>query len=96
MTEGNVYEATDHYSAQGRLAYVHLRNVRGRMPSYREVFIDEGDVDVRRILRILKGNGFSGVLIPDHTPLLSCGAPWHAGMAFATGYLRAIIAGLEE
>ena len=30
-----------------------------------------------------------GVIIPDHTPQLACAAPWHAGMAYAMGYMRA-------
>ncbi len=91
MTEGDVYEATDRYSAQGKLAYVHLRNVRGKIPRYHEVFIDEGDIDVPRILAILKKNRYTGVLIPDHTPLLECVAPWHAGMAYAVAYIRAAL-----
>ena len=91
MTEGNVYEATERYSAQGKLAYVHFRNVRGKVPRYHEVFIDEGDVDMVRVLEILKKNRYAGVLIPDHTPLVECGAPWHAGMAYAVGYMRAAL-----
>ncbi len=86
----------DNYSRQGRLAYVHLRNVRGKVPFYQETFIDEGDVDVPRILRILKRNNFDGVIIPDHTPQMSCAAPWHAGMAYALGYLRAALQGLAS
>jgi mannonate dehydratase len=89
MTEGDVYDAVDTYSRQGRIAYVHLRNVRGKVPCYKETFIDEGDVDVLRVLRILKQNRFEGVVIPDHAPQMTCGAPWHAGMAYALGYLRA-------
>jgi mannonate dehydratase len=89
MTEGNIYEAVDQYSRAGRLGYVHFRNVTGKVPQYRETFIDDGDVDMRRVLEILKRNQFDGVLIPDHTPQMSCAAPWHAGMAFALGYMRA-------
>jgi mannonate dehydratase len=88
MTEGDVYEATDQYSRQGKIAYVHFRNAHGKVPHYRETFLDDGDIDMLRVLRILKTNGFDGVLIPDHTPQMTCGAPWHAGMAFALGYLR--------
>ncbi len=95
MTEGSVYDAVDRYSRQNALAYVHCRNVRGKVPNYHEVFVDEGDIDMLRVLRILKANGYRGVLIPDHTPSLSCGAPWHAGMAFALGYLRAGIQAVE-
>ena len=53
MTEGDIYEAVDRYSQQGKIAYIHLRNVVGKVPNYRETFIDEGDVDMLRILTIL-------------------------------------------
>ena len=69
MADGDVYEATDRYSGQGKLAYVHLRNVRGKVPRYHETFIDEGDIDMQRLLGVLKKNRYDGILIPDHTPL---------------------------
>jgi mannonate dehydratase len=94
MTEGDLYEAVDRYSRGGRIGYVHFRNVAGKVPTYRETFIDDGEVDMLRVLAILKRNGFDGVLIPDHTPQMSCAAPWHAGMAFALGYMRAAMQSL--
>jgi mannonate dehydratase len=92
----DVYEVADTFSRQGVISYVHCRNVRGKVPHYSEVFIDEGDIDIFRVLRILKTNGFDGVVIPDHTPQMTCGAPWHAGMAHALGYLRAVITSLGD
>ena len=89
MPDGDAYDAVDKYSAQQRIAYVHLRNVSGKVPHYKETHIDDGDLHVLRILQILKKNNFAGVVIPDHAPQLTCDAPWHAGMAFAMGYLRA-------
>ncbi|RVT82725.1 D-mannonate dehydratase [Rhodobacteraceae bacterium CCMM004] len=94
MSEGDIYADVDRWSRDGRVGYVHLRNVRGQVPTYHEVFIDEGDVDVPRILSILHRNGFDGVVIPDHTPQIACAAPWHAGMAYALGYMRAEFARL--
>jgi mannonate dehydratase len=91
MTEGDIYDVVDHYSRQGRIGYVHLRNVTGKVPRYRETFLDDGDVDIMRVLRILRHNGFAGVIIPDHTPQMACAAPWHAGMAYALGYLLAAL-----
>lgn len=96
MTEGNLYEAVDQYSRQGKIAYVHLRNVVGKVPHYRETFIDEGAVDMIRILSILRTNGFEGVVIPDHTPQMTCPAPWHAGMAHTIGFIHAALAMLER
>jgi mannonate dehydratase len=95
MTEGDVYEAVDQYSRQGKIAYIHLRNVVGKVPHYRETFIDEGDVDMIRILSILKRNSFDGVIIPDHAPQMSCPGPWHAGMAHTLGYMLAALAMLK-
>ena len=96
MSEGDVYQAVDIYSRQGRLAYVHLRNVRGKVPFYKETFIDDGDVDIHRVVGILKKNSYRGVIIPDHAPLISCAAPWHAGMAYALGYIRSILQRMER
>ena len=49
-----------------------------------------------RILSILERNHFDGVIIPDHTPQMSCAAPWHAGMAHTLGFILAVKAMLES
>ncbi len=89
MSEGDVYQAVEYYAKQQRIGYVHLRNVKGKVPHYKETFIDDGDVDIGRILAILKEHNFDSVIIPDHSPQMTCPAPWHAGMAFAMGYIKA-------
>lgn len=96
MAAGDVYEAIDTYSAQGKIAYIHFRNVVGKVPNYTEAFVDDGDVDMIRALRIYHKNGYDGVIIPDHTPHLSCAAGWHAGMAYALGWMRAVITMLQQ
>ena len=96
MPDGNIYDAVDTYSRQHKLGYVHLRNVRGKVPTYKETFIDDGDVDIVRVLRILKKNHYHGVLIPDHAPQMSCAAPWHAGMAYALGFIQGALKIIER
>ncbi|MBC8164108.1 MAG: mannonate dehydratase [Roseiflexaceae bacterium] len=96
MPGGNIYDMVDRYSRTGRIGYIHFRNVRGTVPTYHETFVDEGDTDMLEVLRILDQNGYNGVLIPDHTPLMECAAPWHAGMAYALGYMRAAITLIER
>jgi mannonate dehydratase len=91
MTEGDIYQTCDRHSRQGDIAYIHFRNVRGKVPHYTETFIDDGDIDMRRIVSILRANRFEGTLVPDHTPQMSCDAPWHAGMAYAMGYMKALL-----
>jgi mannonate dehydratase len=96
MTDGGFYEAVESYSRQKKIAYVHFRNVRGKAPHYQETFVDEGDIDMMRVLRIFKQNGFDGVLIPDHAPQMTCAASWHAGMAYACGWMKAALQALEQ
>ena len=91
MQGSDVYEAIRRFASQRKICYVHFRNVRGKVPNYDEVFLDEGDVDMIKALRVYYENDFDGVFIPDHTPHTSCDAPWHAGMAYALGYMRATL-----
>ena len=94
--EMDVYQAIEKYTAQQKIAYVHFRNVRGKVPHYVEEFIDAGDVDMVKAIRLYHKHGFDGVLIPDHTPEMACSAPWHAGMAYALGWMRAAVSIVEQ
>ena len=96
MADGDIYETVENYSRQKKLAYVHLRNVRGKVPFYKETFIDDGEVDILRVMQILKKNNFEGMIIPDHAPQMSCAAPWHAGMAYALGFMQAALTIIEK
>jgi mannonate dehydratase len=93
MVDGDVYQTVDELSRGKHIGYIHFRNVIGKVPYYREVFPDEGDIDFRRVFRILRTNRFDGVIVPDHTPGMSCGAAWHAGMAFTMGYIKGLLDG---
>ncbi|MEQ9423512.1 MAG: mannonate dehydratase [Cyclobacteriaceae bacterium] len=88
MKDSDVYQLLDKYSKADKIGYIHFRNVKGKVPHYREVFVDEGDIDMVKALKILQKNNYDGVLIPDHTPEMTCGAPWHAGMAYALGFMK--------
>jgi mannonate dehydratase len=96
MQGSDIYKSLDKYSDLSKISYIHFRNVKGKVPKYKEVFVDEGDINMFKALSILKKNNFNGVLIPDHTPELLCDAPWHAGMAYALGYMKAALQRLEE
>ena len=91
MPRGNLYDAVRKFARARKIAYLHLRNVRGKVPNYHESFIDDGDIDMARVVRILAEEGYDGVLVPDHAPEMNCPAPWHAGFAYALGYMRALV-----
>ena len=44
MQNSDVYAILDTYSRTGKIGYIHFRNVVGRVPHYREAFVDEGEL----------------------------------------------------
>ena len=91
MASGDIYDTVKHFAERNEIGYIHFRNVRNRVPYYKETFVDEGDIDMARIVQILREHNYQGMIIPDHAPQMSCEAPWHAGMAFSMGYIKALI-----
>ena len=96
--ETDLYELIRNQAERLEIGYVHFRNVRGKVPRYRETFVDDGDLDAIEAMRALRRGGYGGVIIPDHTPEMTVpgGAGWHAGMAYALGYLKAAMACVER
>ena len=59
---------------------VHFRNIRGRFLDFRETFIDDGDVDMLKAMRVYKEVGFDGMMMPDHVPTIAGDAQRRAGV----------------
>ena len=47
---------------------VHFRNIAGGFLNFRETFIDDGDVDMLRAMRVYREVGYDGMMMPDHVP----------------------------
>ena len=87
----DVLEGIRRIGRLGKIVYVHFRNVRGAPRDFREVFLDEGDVDMYEALKTYKEVGFNGPFMMDHTPGIPGDRNAREGHAFATGYIRAMI-----
>lgn len=91
----NIYETIEHFASQNRIAYVHLRNVRGVVPCYDETLIDDGDVDMAEALMAYHRGGYDGTFIPDHYPILSSAVGDHATVAYSIGHIRGLMKALK-
>jgi mannonate dehydratase len=87
----NVLEMIRHFGR--RIFVVHFRNVDATLPKFRETFLNDGYMDMYRIIRRLAEVGFDGVLSADHVP--STSVP-RAGEAYTVGYLQALIERANE
>lgn len=86
-----VYDAIAEMASKNKIQWVHFRNVRGQIPRFVEVFMDEGEVDMKKAMEIYRDNGFNGPFMMDHTPTFAHNHSALAGKAFAIGYIRALI-----
>jgi mannonate dehydratase len=93
-----VLDEIHNYGRKGRIFTLHLRNVRGSLATaggFEEVLLDDGDMNVFKILLELKRVGFDGCISPDHIPSLEGDGPnIHQGLAYSVGYLKALFAAL--
>ncbi|OUC04924.1 mannonate dehydratase, partial [Litorilinea aerophila] len=102
LCQGNFTLMTDdlpsvirHFGKQGKIFFVHFRDVRGTPENFVETFHDEGKTDMLACMRAYKEIGFDGVLRPDHVPTMegdSNDRPGYSsiGRLFAIGYIKGL------
>jgi mannonate dehydratase len=95
----NIYDDIRAFGRRGKIFHTHFRNVRGTLPShggYEEVAINDGDMNMFRVLKTLRSIGFDGGLQIDHLPRFD-GDNTFQGMAsaYGVGYVRALVTALE-
>lgn len=74
-----------------KLHQVHMRNIRGGLHEFAEVFPDEGDMDLVAVMRILRDVEYPGAICPDHMPRHPDDPDGLQAFAFGYGYLTALI-----
>jgi len=102
LCQGNFTMMTDdlpgairHFGRQGKISFVHFRDVRGTPEKFVETFHDDGKTDMLACMRAYRDIGFEGVCRPDHVPTMegdSNDNPSYSsiGRLFAIGYLKGL------
>ncbi len=83
------------FGKQGKIFFVHMRDVRGTPEKFQETFHDDGQTDLLACLRAYREIGFDGVLRPDHVPTMEGESNTNPGYEaigrlFAIGYLKGL------
>jgi mannonate dehydratase len=87
--------AIRHFGKQGKIFFVHLRDVRGTPEKFEETFHDDGQTNMLDCLKAYRDIGFDGVARPDHVPTMEGDSNENAGYSaigrlFAIGYLKGL------
>ncbi|HEX5414867.1 MAG TPA: mannonate dehydratase, partial [Chloroflexota bacterium] len=95
----NIFDDIAAFGRRGKIFHVHFRNVRGTIPTsggYDEVAINDGDMNMFRLLRALRATGYAGAIQIDHLPHYTADNSFQGmASAFAVGYVKALLAALE-
>ncbi len=102
LCQGNFTLMTDdlpgvirHFGRQGKVFFVHFRDVRGDVKKYEETWHDDGKTDMLACMRAYRDINFDGVLRPDHVPTVEGDSNENAGYSsfgrlYAIGYIRGL------
>jgi mannonate dehydratase len=102
LCQGNFTLMTDdlptvirQFGEQGKIFFVHLRDVRGTPQRFVETFHDDGQTDMLACMRAYREISFEGVCRPDHVPTMEGDSNDRAGYSsigrlFAIGYLKGL------
>ena len=90
-----IFDVIRYFGTRHKIFNVHFRNIAGGFLNFRETFIDDGDVDMLKAMRVYKEVGYDGMMMPDHVPSIEGDAGNAQGFAFALGYIKALIAAVS-
>ncbi len=87
-----IYDVIRYFGSRGKIFNVHFRNIRGGFLNFMETFIDDGDVDMLKAMRVYKEVGYDGMMMPDHVPRIAGDPRGLHAFAYTFGYIKALIA----
>ncbi len=102
LCQGNFTLMTDdlpgairHFGEQGKVFFVHMRDVKGTASDFVETFHDEGQTDMAECMRAYRDIGFNGLMRADHVPTMEGDDNTQAGYSsvgrlFAIGYIKGL------
>jgi mannonate dehydratase len=86
-----IFDVIRYFGVRKKIFNVHLRNIRGHRDSFQEVYLDNGDVDMLRVLQTLAEVNYPYMVMPDHVPSHSDDPGRREGFAYAFGYARGLL-----
>ncbi|MBM3263450.1 MAG: mannonate dehydratase [candidate division Zixibacteria bacterium] len=87
----DVVKTIRRFGSKGKIFFAHCRDTKGTLPTFTEVFMDEGDTDMIATVQAFREVGFDGLIRADHTPWVVGENPHgHRGFAYQIGYMKGL------
>jgi mannonate dehydratase len=96
----DVFKLIDEFGRAGRIAFVHLRDIKGTKERFVETFHDNGPTDMVKCLAAYRDAGVDCLIRHDHCPTMAGETNDNPGYAaiggvFAVGYIKGIMDSLN-
>jgi mannonate dehydratase len=93
---GNLKEIAKKYAKQGKIFFIHFRDVEGDVNNFHETFHDNGPTDMAEMMDVYMKYCPNAFIRPDHVPTLAGENNKNfgytmGGRLFAIGYMRALM-----
>jgi mannonate dehydratase len=90
------------FGNQGKIHFVHFRDIKGKPEEFVETFQDNGDTDMAEAVRAYREVGFTGPMRIDHVPTMAGeeqeDLPGYEtlGRLFAIGYVKGLMEAVDK
>ena len=86
-----IHEVIRWFGNRQKIFNVHFRNIRGGLLKFQETLPDDGDVNMPQALRTYREVGYTGMIMPDHVPVIEGDPDRYKAFAFCFGYIQALL-----
>ncbi len=86
-----ILEIVRYFGERKKLFLIHYRNIIGKRYKFYETFPDEGDLDMYKIMKVLRDVEYPYMIMPDHAPTHPDDPERRQAFAFCIGYIKAMI-----
>jgi mannonate dehydratase len=90
----DVLETIHYFGERNKIFKVHFRNINTTLPHFVETFLDNGYMDMYKVMKALREVNFKGVAIPDHIPGMA--NDYKVGTAYTIAYMKALLQRANE
>lgn len=89
-----IFDVIRYFGERRKIFNIHFRNIRGKRNDFMEVWPDEGDMDMPKIMRTLFELDYEYMVMPDSAPPSPDDPHTYQAFAYCFGYIKALIQSL--
>ena len=90
-----IHDLIRHFGRREKIFNIHFRNIRGKRDDFREVYPDEGDLDMVQVALTLREVGYPYMVMPDHMPSHAGDPRGLQAFAYGYGYIKGVLQAMQ-